>query len=180
MCKIDLPKLIIYIQMSLLSWLISWTGFKSSSTPKFALVLVDDSSKERHYRWLNLKDFQKALKKYNVGVSREFPPELFENANKISWIKECLAAGCAHNVFKIYLKDAEFCHLRSKKSLGQIIRDCQQQVFVKDNDVNWCNVQTVKFVPVDSKICYDSRVYSLSEENGKLHVQRYYPDTEDF
>lgn len=166
--------------MSLFSWLFSWTGFKSSSKPKFALVLVDDSSEERHYRWLNLKDFQKALKKYNVGVSREFPPELFDDARCISWMQECPAAGCAYDVFKIYLSNTEFCHLRSKMSLGQIIRGCQQQVFVKDEKVDWCNVKSIKFVPTGSTFFYDSRVYTLGEENNKLFVQRYYPDIEDF
>lgn len=168
--------------MNLFRWLLSWTGFKSSSAPKFALVLIDDSSEERHYRWLNLKDFQKAMKKNEVGVSREFPPELFENAGIISWIKECPAVGCAYNVFKILLKDLNFCHLRSKKSLGQIIKGCQQRVFVKDEDANlrWYKIQTIKFVPVDSTFLYDSRLYTLSEVNGKLCVQRFYPDTEDF
>ena len=165
--------------MGLLSWLLSWTEFKSSSK-EFALVLADDNSDTRHYRWLNLKDFQKALKKYNAGVSREFSPELFKDASKISWIKECPVTGRAYNVFKIYLNGGMFCHLRSKKSLGQIIKDCQQQVFTEDNGVNWYKVQTIKFVPVGSNICYNNRVYTLSEVNNKLCVERFYPDTEDF
>ena len=163
--------------MSFFRWLFSWIGFKCSSE-QFALILVGDDSGDRHYRWLNLKDFRKALKKNNISVRREFPPEILKNVNGISWMKECPVIGCSYNVFKIYLKTSGFCHLRSKMSLGEIIRKCQQQVFANDSTVKWHNVKTIKFVPVGSALYYDSRMYTLNETEKGLSVQRFYPDTE--
>ena len=134
----------------------------------YALTLLEDTDMMRHYRWVCLSDLNKALKK-NI-VSSDVPTAV----SQVSWLQQCAVTGCNYNLFKIRLKNGEYCHMRVKTALGNLLKK-SQQVFTKDGDINWSKVRVVKFLPVGKKIYFDNKGYELAQENNNLVVRRFYP-----
>ena len=136
--------------------------------------MLEDRDSYLYYRWLNLKNFRKSLKRNKLGVSHEFPNDLSQALLQTREIKECPVWGAAYNVLKFYLKNGTFCHLKSKCTLGYLIEN-SHPVFVKDDKMNLGRIVSMRIIEKETAFYYDSRMYQLQQINGELMVKRYYP-----
>ena len=138
------------------------------SNEAYALIVLEDTDMVRHYRWVCLSDFKKALRKNKVVADEPVV------VSQISWLQQCAVTGCNYNLFKVRLKNGEYCHMRVKTALGNLLKN-SQQVFEKDGNINWSKIRVVSFLPVGKKIYFDHKGYELAQENNSLVVRRYYP-----
>lgn len=141
---------------------------EKSSNEAYALIVLEDTDMVRHYRWVCLSDFKKALRKNKVVADEPVV------VSQISWLQRCVVTGYDYNLFVVHMKNGKYYRLKSKTTLGDLLKN-SQQVFEKDGNINWSKIRVVSFLPVGKKIYFDHKGYELAQENNHLVVRRYYP-----
>ena len=158
--------------MVLLKRFILWLRTKKRREDVYVLAELNGTDDIKHYRWVRLGTFGKELMRMQID-GRAIP------LRQVAWMQECSVTGCSHNLLKIRLKTGEFCHVKLRAALGNLLTK-SQQVFKRDGNLNWSSVRVVKFLPVGKRFIYDHRGYELARNKRNLVVRRYYPHSEEY